>query len=513
MRADRKLPAPDPPTQTLPVPTLTNPDLRLRIAPSPTGAIHLGLARTTLFNWAFARHHGGSFVLRIEDTDRERSTAESEAAILEGLRWLGTEWDEGPDVGGPHGPYHQSQRIERHLELAEQLVAQKSAYRCFCSRERLDELRAALEARKQTPRYDGQCRGLDPAAAAARVAAGEPATIRFAVPAGETVIDDLVRGRVVFDNAEVDDWVMVRQDGNPTYNFVVVCDDADMRISHVFRGEEHLVNTPKQALLFAALGFEVPRFGHLPLMLGKDGKKLSKRHGSVSLDEFRGPGYSRLALVNFLARQGWSLDGETEIFSVEEFVAAFDIGGVSKAGAIFDYDKLSWMSGEYIHRESLEELAEHCTPYMLGAELLRQEDIDADPARYRAALALGQERIRLYSEMPATIAFLFARDEELEFEPKAEQNSRKHEARIEILRDYLALLEPALHEGQDAEELRAAGKAFVAERGLKFPQLFQPLRCALTGKAGGPDLFDIIAWLGPARTLTRLRRGIERLGT
>jgi glutamyl-tRNA synthetase len=483
----------------------------VRIAPSPTGAIHLGLARTTLFNWAFARHHGGSMVLRIEDTDRERSTEESETAILEGLRWLGTEWDEGPDVGGPHGPYQQSQRIERHLELAERLLSEGSAYRCFCDRARLDGLRADQEARKETPRYDGRCRELDSEAAAARAADGEAFTVRFAVPAGETVIDDLVRSRVVFDNAEIDDWVMVRQDGNPTYNFVVVCDDADMCISHVFRGEEHLVNTPKQVLLYTALGLEVPQFGHLPLMLGKDGKKLSKRHGSVSLDEFRRPGYSRLALINFLARQGWALDGETEIFSVEEFVAAFEIGDVNKAGSIFDYEKLLWMSGEYIHRESLEELAEHCTPFMIEAEILRAEDIEADRARYLAALALGQERVKLYSEMPGTIAFLFVPDGELEFDAKAEQNARKHEERIEILRAYRELLEPALRAGQGADDLRSAGKAFVAEKQLKFPQLFQPLRCALTGKAGGPDLFDIIAWLGPERTLERLERGLERL--
>ena len=303
----------------------------------------------------------------------------------------------------------------------------------------------------------------------------------------------------VFDNVEVDDWVMVRQDGNPTYNFVVVCDDADMEISHVFRGEEHLVNTPKQVLLYAALGLAPPRFGHLPLMLGKDGKKLSKRHGSVSLDEFRGPGYSRLALVNFLARQGWALDGETEIFSVEEFVAAFDIGDVNKAGSVFDYEKLLWMSGEYIHKESAAELLEHCAAYLIDAGLVSATELEADRARLEAAVLLGQERVRIYSEMSATIGFLFADDDELPYDEKAEQNARKHEARLETLAAYLDLLRPALERGDDAEALRAAGKGFVSERGLKFPQLFQPLRCALTGKAGGPDLFDILAWLGPAR--------------
>ncbi|MFT7671565.1 MAG: glutamyl-tRNA synthetase, partial [Planctomycetota bacterium] len=249
--------------------------VRVRIAPSPTGTIHLGLARTSLFNWAFARHHGGVFILRIEDTDHERSLAESEQAIFDGLRWLGLEWDEGPEVGGEFGPYNQAQRIEGHIKVAGELLAKGACYRCFCTRERLDEVRSAQEARKDTPRYDKHCREIDAVTSQSRADAGEPFTVRFKIPAGKSVIDDLVRGEVTFDNSEVDDWVMVRQGGNPTYNFVVVCDDADMQITHVFRGEEHLVNTPKQTLLYAALGLQPPRFAHLPLMTGKDGKKLS----------------------------------------------------------------------------------------------------------------------------------------------------------------------------------------------------------------------------------------------
>ena len=486
-------------------------EVRVRIAPSPTGAIHLGLARTTLFNWAFARHHGGKLILRIEDTDRERSTTESETQILEGLTWLGTTWDEGPQVGGPYAPYHQSERADRHLEVAAKLLSSGAAYRCFCTKERLSEVRAAQEARKDTPRYDGKCRALSADESLERSAAGEPFAVRFHVPEGETVIHDLVRGKVVFNNKEVDDWVMVRQGGNPTYNFVVVCDDADMHITHVFRGEEHLVNTPKQILLYSALGLDAPQFGHLPLMLGQDGKKLSKRHGSVSLAPYREAGYSRDAILNFLARQGWALDGETEIFSVEQFVEAFEIGGVNKAGSIFDFDKFTWMSGEYIHKESPAELAEHCAPYMIAAGLLSAEEIAADPARFQAALALGQERVRLYSEMPTQIGFLYAADDALPYDEKAEANSRKHAERIPILRKYLECTAPALAAGASAEDLRAAGKQWVADEGLKFPQLFQPLRCALTGKPGGPDLFDIITWLGPERTTTRLIEGLSRL--
>ncbi len=483
----------------------------MRIAPSPTGTIHLGLARTSLFNWAYARHHGGTFVLRIEDTDKERSRADSEAAIFSGLRWLGIDWDEGPEVGGDLGPYHQSERIDRHLLVADQLLQAGRSYRCFCSRERLDAMRTEQEARKETPRYDGTCRELDPAESLRRAEAGESFTVRFRIPEGSTVVEDLVRGTVTFDNSEVDDWVMVRQGGNPTYNFVVVCDDADMQITHVFRGEEHLVNTPKQVLLYEALGLKAPHFGHLPLMLGKDGKKLSKRHGSVALSQYREEGYSRDATVNFLARQGWALDGETEIFSVQQLVDAFEIGDVSKAGSIFDFDKFAWMSGEYVHRESPAELAEHCTEFMVEAGLVTREELSADPARFEAALLLGQERVRLYSEMPATIGFLYMADDAIEYEEKAEKNARKHDDRLEVLGAYLELVTPRLQAGDSAEELREAGKAFVKERELKFPQLFQPLRCALTGKAGGPDLFDIMVWLGPQSAVARIEQGLRRL--
>ncbi len=486
-------------------------DIRVRIAPSPTGAIHLGLARTALFNWAYARRFGGTFVLRIEDTDRERSTGESEQAILEGLRWLGTEWDEGPGVGGPHEPYYQSQRIEEHQATARKLLEEGHAYRCFCTRERLDELRAGQEAAKETPRYDRCCANLEPAEIERRLAAGEPFTIRFRVPGGETHVDDLVRGHVVFQNVEVDDWVMVRQGGAPTYNFVVVCDDSAMRITHVFRGEEHLVNTPKQVLLYQALGLEIPAFGHLPLMLGKDGKKLSKRHGAVSLSTYREEGYSRLATINFLARQGWALDGETEIFSVDELTSNFDIKAVSKGGSIFDFDKFQWMSGEYVHGESLEELGAHCAPYVVAAKLMTEPEIEERRDWYLGAIAVGQERIRLYSQMPATIEFLFGGDEDLAYDAKAEKNSRKHENRIAELEAYRDHLAPLLESGADAEAMRADGKAWVGERGLKFPQLFQPLRCALTGQPGGPDLFDVIALLGAERTLRRLDSGIDRL--
>ena len=486
-------------------------NIRVRFAPSPTGKLHIGGARTALFNWAYARRHGGAFLLRIEDTDPERSTKEFERAILEGLRWLGIEWDEGPDVGGPHAPYHQSQRIARHREFAARLHSAGGAYACFCSRERLEQLSKEQEARKEKVAYDGRCRALAPAEAAARVAAGEPSVLRFAVPQGTTRFSDLIRGEMSFENREVEDWVMVRTDGTPTYNFVVVCDDIDMRISHVFRGEEHLVNTPKQVLLYRAFGAPTPEFGHLPLMLGTDRKKLSKRTGDTALQDYADKGFPREAVVNFLCLQGWALNGSQEIFSVDELVKHFDIKDVTKAGAIFDMEKFLWMSGEYIRRDTLEHVAQMCAPFVVAAGLMSSAEIAARGEWFRALVAGSKERLRTYGEFPEQIAYLFADDEKLVYEETAEKNARKHAGRVETLRALLEWLRPRLSNGVDLAALREGLKQFQAERGLKTPELLQPLRCALSGMAGGPDTLEVLGWLGPQRSLRRLELALERL--
>ena len=486
-------------------------NIRVRFAPSPTGRLHIGGARTALFNWAYARRHGGVFLLRIEDTDPERSTKEYERAILEGLRWLGIDWAEGPDVGGPYAPYHQSLRIERHKQMAARLLAQNGAYRCFCSKERLETLSKEQESRKEKVAYDGRCRELDPAQAAARAAAGEPAVLRFRVPAGTTRFLDLIRGEMSFENREVEDWVMVRSDGTPTYNFVVVCDDIDMRISHVFRGEEHLVNTPKQVLLYQAFGAAAPQFGHLPLMLGTDRKKLSKRTGDTALQDYAEKGFPREAVVNFLCLQGWALNGTQEIFSVDELVAHFDIKDVTKAGAIFDLDKFLWMSGEYIRRDSVEHVAAMCAPFVVAAGLMSAAEIESRSHWYHSVVAGSKERIRTYGELPAQIGYLFAADEKLVYEETAEKNARKHARRVETLRAFLEWLRPRLAAGVDVAALREGAKQFQAEQGLKTPELLQPLRCALSGMAGGPDTFEVLSWLGPERSLRRLELALERL--
>ncbi len=483
---------------------------RLRYAPSPTGDLHIGGARTALFNWAYARRHGGAFVLRIEDTDRARSTQASLESILEALRWLGLDWDEGPGVGGPHAPYFQSERLARHLAYAERLIAQGDAYRCFCDPERIEALRAQQLARKESPRYDERCRALDAAEAAARAAAGEVHAVRFRVPPGVTRFVDHVRGDVTFDNAEVDDWVMVRSDGLPTYNFTCVCDDADMAISHVFRGEEHLVNTPKQVLLYQALGLVAPEFGHLPLMLGTDRKKLSKRTGDTSVLAYRDQGYPPEATVNFLALQGWALDGATEVFDVSQLVASFDVRDVGKAGSIFDIDKFRWLAGEYVRADTPAHLAERCAPFVVAAGLADAAQLERRADWFRRVVASEQERITLYADLPPRIDYLFAPDDAVVYEEAAEAGARKHPERSATLEAYRAWLAPRL-ETDTPPELREATRAWLGERGQKLPQLFQPLRCALSGKAGGPDLFDVMALLGPVSTLARIECARQRL--
>ena len=486
--------------------------VRLRYAPSPTGFLHIGGARTALFNWAWARHMKGAFVLRVEDTDRARSTPEYEAGILEGLRWLGLDWDEGPDVGGDFGPYRQTERFGLYREVQERLVAEGRAYPCFCDAERLTALREAQQAAGETPAYDRRCRELDPADARARVAAGETAVVRFRVPDGETRFLDMVRGEVVIRNREVDDWIMVRGDGSPTYNFCVVCDDEGMGITHVLRGEEHITNTPKQLLLFDALGFAPPTYAHLPLMLGKDKKKLSKRTGDTSLQDYRAAGYPPEAVANFLCLQGWSLDDKTTLLSLDDLVEHFDPAQVSRGGAVFDPEKFLWMAGEYLHAEPIEQLAERCAPFLVSAGLMSEAELVERGPWLRAAIESERERMRLYAELPDRLAYLFEDDGDVTYQEKAEKNARKHAQGVELLERYAAWLAPRLADGVDAGALREATRDWVGEANVKFPVLFQPLRCVLTGAPGGADLFDVMALLGPERVLARIERGIVRLG-
>ncbi|MFT5286593.1 MAG: glutamyl-tRNA synthetase [Planctomycetota bacterium] len=482
--------------------------VRVRFAPSPTGRLHIGGARTALFNWAFARHHGGQFILRVEDTDRERSNAEFETAILEGMQWLGMDWDEGPLVGGEFAPYRQSERLDSHLSVAETLESQGVAYRCFCKPERLAELREKQIAAKQTAAYDGLCTALSREDVTRKLAAGEASVLRFRVPDGETRFVDEIRGKVRFANIEVDDWIMLRADGSPTYNFVVVCDDSAMQITHVIRGEEHLSNTPKQILLYQALGLEAPTFAHLPLILGTDKKKLSKRTGDTALDDYRAKGYPPEAVMNFLCLQGWALDGETEVFSIEELTKNFEISAVSKGGSIFDMKKFLWLAGEYAQKGSLDQLVERAKPFMIAAGSMTEAELLEREAWFKQAVASVQERVRIYSEIPEQLAYLFSVDDKVVFDEKATKNALKRGT--EAMGKYLDWLRPMLEKPLDVDGLRSETREWIETNGYTFPDLFQPLRCALTGAAGGPDLFDVMNLLGSSSSLARIESGLQR---
>lgn len=485
--------------------------MRVRIAPSPTGSVHLGLCRTALFNWAHARHAGGTFVLRIEDTDTERNTEESLAAILEAMRWLGLDWDEGPEVGGEHGPYFQTQRLDSYAEKVAQLFDKGVVYRDFSTPEEMTAWREEQEGRKQRVAYRGSDRDLARAASDERAESGDLFAMRFRIPEGQTQFQDLIRGEVTLPHGEIDDWVLVRRGGGlPTYNFTVVCDDHDMGITCVLRGEEHLVNTPKQLLLYEALGSKPPTFGHLPLLLGKDRRKLSKRTGDTSLGDYRDKGYPRDAILNFLALQGWALDGETEVFSMETLVKEFDPTKVSKGGAIFDPDKFLWLAGEYLRKETPSELAEHCLPFVVGAGLVTADDLRSRWDWFVGAMGAVQERLSLYSDAPKWLVPYFVDGAELVYEPKAEKGARKHAGAAELLGAF-ALWLGGRPEGEAFTDQGAAAKEWLGERGSKMGALFQPLRCALTGQPGGPDLFQIIHLLGRAEALQRVQRFQERL--
>lgn len=476
-------------------------DVRVRFAPSPTGRLHIGGARTALFNWAFARRNGGVFVLRVEDTDRERNTEEALDSILASLRWLGLEWDEGPEKGGAAGPYFQSQRDEKYRAAAERLLAEGHAYRCFCSPERVAQLKEEQRAAKRDPRYDGRCRGIAAEESARRAEAGEAFTIRHAVePGREILIPDMIRGEVRFQGEQVEDWVMVRSGGYPTYNFACVVDDADMAISHVLRGEEHLVNTPKQVLLYQDLGLEEPCYAHLPLILGEDGKKLSKRTGDTAVEDYREKGYPADALFNFLSRLGLSLDDKTEVFTREELVQAFDMKRVNKSGAIFDLDKLHWLCGEYLRATPDAELAAAALPWYRAAGLV-SEDPDAAMLEWLArVVGAHKERVRLYSELPEASAYLF--QDELTPDAKAAK-ALEDDGAAERLAEIAADLEGA--EPFPPADFDVWVKARAEERGIKPVAYLKPMRAALAGKLGGPGVGEILSLLGRERSLRRLR--------
>jgi len=458
--------------------------IRTRFAPSPTGYLHVGGARTALFSWLYARKHGGQFVLRIEDTDLERSTAESVNAILEGMTWLGLTYDEGP--------FYQTQRFDRYKEVIQQLMDQGDAYHCYCSKEELDEMREQQRANKQKPRYDGRCRHRT------EPRAGVEPVVRFKNPTeGSVIVKDVIRGNVEFKNTELDDLIIARPDGTPTYNLTVVVDDMDMQLTHVIRGDDHLNNSPRQINLYQALGAEPPVFAHVPMILGDDGARLSKRHGAVSVMSYRDQGYLPEALLNYLVRLGWS-HGDQEIFSLDEMTQLFDIEDVNKAASSFNTDKLLWLNQQYIKNSSPEHVAHH-----LGWHL---GQLGIDPTagpELTEVVKTQQERAKTLVEMAQNSRFFYQEIEE--FDEKA-ANKNLNEASLPLLEDMLVRLSHVPE--WLAEPVHAEIKLCAEANDVGMGKVAQPIRVAITGNTVSPPLDVTLALLGRERTLTAITKAI-----
>jgi glutamyl-tRNA synthetase len=479
--------------------------IRVRFAPSPTGYLHVGGARTALFNWLLARRTGGVFVLRIEDTDTERSSDAMVDGILDGLRWLGLDWDEGPKIGGAYAPYFQSERGDRHRAMADALVSQGRAYYCYCTQEELKAKRDAAEAATGGWVYDRTCLALSKDEVASREREGRPRAIRFKVPAGATRFDDLVHGPIEFDAANIEDFVIVRSDGHPTYQLSVVSDDVEMKITHVVRGDDHISNTPKQILLYEAIGAPVPTFAHVPLILGPDKKRLSKRHGATSVTEYARQGFLPEAMVNFLALLGWSPGGDRELFTRDELVAAFAVEGISGGNAVFNLEKLDWFNQQHIMRLAPAELARRIRPSLEAAGLWRDDYLAERHAWFFAVLELLRPRAKRLDDFAAQGRLFF--DDTVEFDMAAVEQH----LRVVGVRDHLTVLDRAFAELAtfDPASLELTLRATAEQRGLKAASLIHAMRVAVAGKTVSPGLFDVLSLLGRERVHARILAALQ----
>jgi glutamyl-tRNA synthetase len=475
--------------------------VRVRFAPSPTGYLHVGGARTALFNWLYARRHGGTFVLRIEDTDAERSSWEMVTGIVDGLRWLGLDWDEGPDIGGPHAPYFQSERIAQYREAAERLVKDGRAYYCYCSPEQLQQKRQAGEAAAGGWVYDRTCLTLAPEDVARREGEGAPRAVRFRVPDGETAFTDLVRGDIRFDNAHIEDFVILRSDRQPTYHLSVVVDDVAMEITHVVRGDDHISNTPKQVLLYEAFGRPAPSFAHVPLIMGPDKKRLSKRHGATSVMEYARLGYLPEAMGNFLALLGWSPGSDEEVFTRDELVSRFTLEGISGGNAVFNHEKLEWFNQQHLARLPAPELAARVRPLLEAAGLWSEVLAGARGPWFTQLLALLQPRAKkleqIVDEARPFLEDTLARDEAAAAKHLSNPSLK---APMEALAAQLATLEP-----YEATAIEGAVRETAESRGIKAGTLIHATRVAVTGRAVSPGIFETLELLGRERAAERLR--------
>lgn len=482
--------------------------IRVRFAPSPTGPFHIGGARSALFNWLLAKKYNGKLIMRIEDTDLERSTKESEENIKEALEWLGITWDEGADVGGPYGPYRQTERLDTYQNYTDKLLSDGKAYYCFCSEAELEAERQAQQQKGETPRYGGCCRNLTEEEKNQFMKDGRKPTVRFRVIENKQIVfKDMVRDTISFDSNGVGDFVIVKSDGVPVYNYAVVIDDALMHITHVIRGEEHLSNTPRQVVLYEALGFDVPEFGHISLILAKDRSKMSKRHGATSVDQYRKLGYLPEAIVNYLALLGWSPIGEQEFFSLEELIAQFSMDRVAKSPAVFDLDKLNYISAQYIKKASAEVIADLALPHLKEAGYITEELSVEQRTWLISVVDVLREYISYGAEVVNHIDIFFKDD--IVFE---------NEEAIEILRDLdipqvMANFREKLQalEIVDAPAVKLLLKSITKELKLGGKKVFMPLRVVLTGKMHGPDLDKIIALVGRERILKRLAHTLAKI--
>jgi len=466
-------------------------EVRVRFAPSPTGHLHVGGARTALYNWLYARHHKGAFILRIEDTDRTRSTEEYIDAIVEGMTWLGLDWDEGP--------YRQTDRFDVYKSYADKLLAEGKAYFCYCSPEELEQRRQEALAQGKTLKYDGRCRNRDKGQ-------GKNAAVRFKMPQeGETVVHDLIRGRIVFENAQLDDLIIIRSDGTPTYNFTVVVDDVDMNITHVIRGDDHLNNTPKQIHIYAALGYEIPLFAHLPMILGADKTRLSKRHGATSVTAYKEMGYLPDALVNYLVRLGWS-HGDQEVFTRDELIQYFSFENIGKSAAVFNPEKLLWLNSHYIMNSASEKLAELVIPFLITQGIIGKSQ-SLNKEWLSKAITPLKERSKTLTELANSLRYYIADDVEYNEKVKAKfLNEGSRDILIE-LKDKLMVIRDF-----SAEEIEKVFRAIIEKHNVKLGNLAQPVRVAITGSTESPGIFEVLEIMGKEKTLKRLEKAINTIG-
>jgi glutamyl-tRNA synthetase len=483
--------------------------IRVRYAPSPTGSLHVGGVRTALFNWLFARKNGGVFVLRIEDTDLERSTEESVEQLERSLRWIGLEWDEGPEVGGPYGPYRQTERFDLYREATKKLLDSGAAYPDFATPEELAQFREKARAERRQPIYTGgPYRDMDPDEAQKKIEAGEPFTVRMKTPReGQTVVDDLIRGPVVFENANLEDFVLMKSTNTPTYNFAAAVDDAQMRISHVIRGDDHLSNTPRQVLIYKALGHELPAFAHVPQVLGPDKKKLSKRHGAASVEDFAAQGYLPEALFNYLALLGAGYAADEEIFTPHELAERFRIDRVSGNPAVFDEKKLTAINAVYLRRQSPEELAMVAAPMLAASGAASPKELERDMPRLTQIMALLRDRLTLTAEIPAAAGYFYGG--ELEYDDTEFEKQLGKEFVRENFPELVERLR-ALPEWTE-EAIEDAVRGFAAEKEKGARHLIHPLRFAVTGRTVSAGLFETLVLLGRERTLLRAEKAVKEM--